>query len=71
MKRILALVCLICICTLMAWSQAAPSLKGTVTDPSGAYVPGALVQLLGPAGEQRTKADNLGRYSFPTLRPGQ
>jgi hypothetical protein len=42
-----------------------------VTDPSGASVPGALVQLLGPGGEQRTKTDNVGRYSIATVKPGK
>ncbi len=58
----------------MAFVQAqpaSPSLHGVVTDPSGAFIPGAIVQLLGPAGEQRTKTDNLGRYSFASLRPGK
>jgi len=56
---------------VQAQPAAGPSLHGLVTDPSGAFVPGAIVQLLGPSGEQRTKTDNLGRYSFATLRPGK
>jgi len=54
-----------------AQPAAAPSLHGVVTDPSGASVPGALIQLLGPAGEQRTKTDNLGRYSIASVKPGK
>ena len=42
-----------------------------VTDPSGALVPDALVQLRGPGGEQRAKTDISGQYAFPALRPGK
>ena len=52
-----------------AWAQTAPqaSLKGVVTDPSGALVPDALVQLRGPGGERRAKTDVSGQYAFPSL----
>src|SRR5271156_1334498 len=43
------------------------SLRGAVTDPSGASVPGAVVQLRGPGSEQRTITDDKGQYSFLTL----
>ena len=49
----------------------APSLHGVISDPSAASVPGALVQLRGPSGNQGTRADSLGRYSFAALRPGK
>jgi hypothetical protein len=73
MKSVL-LLCVLLLSTLFvaqAQSTSAPSLRGAVTDPSGASVPGAIIQLLGPAGEQRTKTDGNGRYSFATLRPGK
>ncbi len=54
-----------------AWPQAAASLRGTITDPSGAAVPGAVIQLRGPGGERRTKTGNTGRYSFPSLARGK
>jgi len=57
--------------TLPAQAPAAPSLHGTVTDPSGALVPGALVQLRGPGGEQRQATGVTGQYNFPALRPGR
>src|ERR1700704_288447 len=47
------------------------SLHGVVTDPSGAIVPGALVQLRSPAGEQRSTTDQSGAYTFPSVRPGK
>ena len=60
---------------LAALAQAQPSgtpaLHGVVTDPSGALVPGALVQLRGPGGEQRATTDATGRYNFAALREGK
>jgi hypothetical protein len=40
---------------------AGASLHGTITDPSGALVPEALVQLRGPGGEQRKTTDAAGQ----------
>jgi hypothetical protein len=75
MKRVpilhLVVALLLASMSLLQAQPAPPSLHGVVTDPSGAFVPGAIVQLLGPAGEQRTKTDNLGRYSFAALRPAK
>jgi hypothetical protein len=48
-----------------------PSLQGVVTDPSGALVPSAVVQLRGPGGEQRKTTSGTGQYSFPSLQPGK
>lgn len=48
-----------------------PSLRGIVTDPSGAVVPEALVQLRGPGPEQRATSNDKGQYSFITLQPGK
>src|SRR5580704_1099815 len=58
----------------VAWAAAqtsSASLRGVITDPSGAIVPGALVQLRGPGGEQRSNTDQTGQYVFPSLRPGK
>src|SRR6266550_336039 len=60
-----------CAFSLAAQTPPAASLRGVVTDPSGALVPGALVQLRGPAGEQRAKTDISGQYAFLSLRPGK
>ncbi len=53
-----------------AWAQELPALSGTVTDPSGAAVPGAAVQLRGPGRDRRVKTDRTGQYSFDSLAPG-
>src|ERR1700691_5667763 len=67
------------ICTLIVSSfaltlaaQTPPaSLRGAVTDPSGASVPGAEVLLRGPGPEQRAITDDKGQYSFLTLAAGK
>src|ERR1700730_3536384 len=47
------------------------TLRGQVTDESGAVIPGANVTLTGPAAQVRTTtADNSGSYSFADLTPG-
>ena len=48
-----------------------PSLQGTIIDPSGARVPGAVVELRGRRVEKRTTTDALGKYSFEGLAPGK
>jgi hypothetical protein len=71
--RLTLLVCLILWKPATAWAQApaGPSLRGVVKDPSGAVVPGALVQLRGPGAEQRATTDNVGHYSVAPLAPGK
>ena len=54
-----------------AQTATGPALRGTITDPSGALVPGALVQLRGPGGEQRKTTGEDGTYSFTVLRAGK
>ena len=55
-----------------AWGQATTSLHGTVTDPSGAAIPGAKVTIMQPAtGTSRSTVTNAtGAYSFPAVIPG-
>lgn len=48
------------------------SLRGQVTDQSGAIVPGAMVTLTGPSGAtQSAKSTRDGTYSFSGLAPGE
>ena len=54
-------------------SQALSSLNGTVTDPSGALVPNASVELanLDTSARRTTTTNASGLYSFPQLQPGR
>ncbi len=73
MKRA-SLLCLLLLClAILGLAQAppAPSLHGVVSDPSGAVVPGAVVQLRGAGGEQRQTTNVAGEYNFPTVRSGK
>src|SRR5712671_2218015 len=56
-----------------AGAQTAPqaSLRGIVTDPSGARLPEATVVLRGQAGEQTQRSDANGQYAFAALAPGR
>ena len=60
-------------CSLFAFSQATTSLRGHVTDASGALVPGAQVKLtLTATGVTRQGVtDSSGEYQFLQLTPGQ
>src|ERR1700685_259608 len=58
--------------SLMAQSLVSGDITGTVTDPSGAVVPGATVTLRNDAnGQTRTSTSNgSGAYRFSLLQPG-
>ena len=71
MKNLRSIVALALSLSWAAAQTPSASLHGVVTDPSGAVVPGALVQVRGPSGEQRSSTDQSGRYVFPSLRPGK
>uniref|UniRef100_Q020N4 Cna B domain protein n=1 Tax=Solibacter usitatus (strain Ellin6076) TaxID=234267 RepID=Q020N4_SOLUE len=76
MKTIYSLCALLlCLCLLgsagLAQSPSGPALRGTITDPSGALVPGAVVQLRGPGGEQRQTTGVDGLYNFTNLKAGK
>src|SRR6266700_4743900 len=76
MKTIYSLCALLlCLCLMapavVAQTPSGPALRGTVTDPSGALVPGALVQLRGPGGEQKQTTGVDGVYNFTNLKAGK
>ena len=72
-----ALIVLLTICTA-AWSvraaaQSASGIAGTVTDTSGAALPGVTIEASSPALIERTRSattDERGRYSITNLQPG-
>jgi hypothetical protein len=57
----------------LAFSQSVTSLRGRVTDPSHAVVPGAQVKLtsLSTGATREQSTDNTGSYEFLQLPPGQ
>ena len=64
---------LFCFVTAAAWGQIGTgSLRGQVTDPSGAVIPGASVTASGPGGKVKVAATNQqGVYTITALGPGQ
>ncbi len=66
-----AVVCTL-LCTLPAWPQAASSLTGTVSDPTGAVVPGAKAILIhvDTGVTRETTTSSRGIYVFAQLASG-
>jgi len=57
--------------TMLIAQSSDISLRGQVTDPSGAAVPAATVSVAGPDGAAlQAQTNEEGRYSFPQLPPG-
>ncbi len=52
-----------------AQTSGSSSLNGVVTDPTGAVVPGATVEIQNPVSQftRTTKTDDAGRFSFPNV----
>jgi hypothetical protein len=69
------LVCMLLLALIgssMAQTATTGQIAGTVTDPSGAVVPGAKITLTNDAGVSRdTTSDGTGHYVFPALPPGK
>jgi len=58
---------------LSAQTQTTSALTGTVTDSTGAVVPGATVSITSPSligGAHTAVTDSQGTYRFPSLQPG-
>ncbi|PYS05460.1 MAG: TonB-dependent receptor [Acidobacteria bacterium] len=55
----------------LAQNPPPASLRGIITDPSGARIPRAAIQLRGPSGEQTETTDANGLYAFTGLPPGR
>ena len=69
--RTLLIAVLLCTATL-CHAQYGASVQGTVTDPSGAVIPGVAVTLhsLGTAADLNRVTDSSGYYRFPAVAPG-
>src|SRR5208337_3202190 len=73
MKRISGLSVLLCLSmyATATWGQAATSLRGTVTDPSGSAIRGAQVAVINPSTNftRQTQTGADGTYVFGELPP--
>ena len=66
----LTMFCLaLCVISASAQTTGNSSLSGVVSDPSGAVVPGATIEIHNPVSQfdRSTTTDNAGRFSFPTF----
>ncbi len=71
MKPVWALSALVVCLSINVWAQTAASLRGVVTDPSGASVPGAVVQVRGSGTNLRSTTDASGKYTIDDVKPGK
>lgn len=66
-------MCLLVATSSMAWAGTTGSISGTLKDPSGALVPGAIVQVLNSAqgAQSKSESDANGWFTFPSLPVGR
>src|SRR5580692_5514985 len=71
-KAIVALTCMSVFCAPLAAQSSYGSIVGTVTDSTGASMPGATLDLTNLATSERRTAesDASGNYQFVNLQPG-
>ena len=62
----------LCLVALSLLGQSLTSVSGTVTDPTGALLPGAVIRMenLDTGVSRETASDSGGLYSFPQIQPG-
>lgn len=72
-SRIFRLASVLLLGTMLSFSQQFSSLSGTVTDPSGAVIPGATVTIesVDRGFTREAITDEGGRYVFPQIQPGR
>jgi len=60
------------LCQPAALAQGTSSLRGSATDPTGAVIPGATIEILNVATEamRKTESNAVGLYQFPQVKPG-
>jgi len=71
MSKCLRVSALVFLLAVSAFGQQLTSVSGTVTDPTGAVIPGAVLSLenLERGGKRETVSDSAGRYAFPQVQP--
>jgi hypothetical protein len=72
MKRYVLVLAFVLLMGAQLFAQSTSTLSGTVKDPSGAVLPGALVTVrnLGTGAERVITSDRVGQYIVPSLAPG-
>src|ERR1700722_17881828 len=73
MKGMFSIVALLCVCAMLAFSQGNTAvMSGTVTDQTGAAVPGAEIQVTNTntAFTSRTTTNERGEWAVPSLPAG-
>ena len=65
----LAILLMLLTAAVFAQNSSQATLRGVITDPSGARIPQATIQLRGPAGDQTQTTDANGQYTFTQLPP--
>src|SRR5437016_1310815 len=69
--RLCLLALVACFLATTAWGQNTSSLRGQVTDPSAAVIPGATVTATGPGNKVKVASTNQqGGYVINGLAPG-
>jgi carboxypeptidase family protein len=73
MRRYGVSIVLMLLVAVPAWAQTTGSITGTVTDNTGALLPGVTVTATSPAlmGTQTSVTNENGQYRFPALPPGE
>jgi len=73
LKVLVGMVALAAICSSLNAQTATTALRGSVTDPSGAVVAGAVIDLESSATGQQTtrRTDGRGEYVFSPIDPGE
>jgi hypothetical protein len=72
MSKVQVLLCLILLFAVgLPAQQTGATIKGVLTDDSGAVIPAATIALTGNGGRKVAQTQADGTYSFPGLAPGQ
>jgi iron complex outermembrane recepter protein len=70
-KLVFVLLCCLCLAS-PAFTQSSGTLQGTVTDPSGAVIPGVAITIVNTSTHavRTVYSDSVGRFNASTLEPG-